>query len=152
MTDKPTPDALPDCAYPQPRTAEPVPAGTQQVHCPECGKAFIKRARNQRYCSQACNHAARDPSRKRGNAPPNTRRCTWCDGEFTPDRKTQDFCSDRCRHAFANFWKGKAVQMATALLNWRFARQPGAFSRLCQTISDLRRQMLDAKAAAKKGE
>lgn len=91
-----------------------------ELHCAECGEAFIKPARLGwfRYCSTGCQRVAQNRSAKIRKAW--TGRCERCDAEFVSYQsgRKQRFCSRSC--ALAAIPRGNREKKARfTTLNWR---------------------------------
>lgn len=60
--------------------------------CAVCGREFVIRNWNQKYCSVEC--------RAKGGSlyPEEARECAFCGREFTTRRRNQKYCSPGCRY------------------------------------------------------
>jgi ribosomal protein L37AE/L43A len=63
--------------------------GVQSIVCPGCNKPFIKKRKDQIFCSKACN--------KSYKAPAQTIVCPTCNNPFEQKNKSMVFCSNACR-------------------------------------------------------
>lgn len=70
--------------------------------CERCGKIYISKSNNQKYCSNACKTISVNKLKKS-----NKIICAGCDTEFVPTYTNQKFCCPECRN---ENWKRKQIE------------------------------------------
>lgn len=78
----------------------------EEKKCEECGKLYIPKAHNGRWCSQECyklfRKKADHEAREKANPLPEWLLCKVCGKEFKPTTKSNTVCSDECRREIKN--------------------------------------------------
>lgn len=64
------------------------------IPCPQCGKEFVRRRKNQKYCCNACTNQAAKPKKK--EKPIYIRKCKVCGKEFETHLYNKATCSQDC--------------------------------------------------------
>lgn len=77
---------------------------------PNCGKTFIKKKANQRYCCLSCasrHNRMKDLAKRRPKY--NPKFCEWCDKWFVPTQSGQKYCCPECREEAAKYQATKRL-------------------------------------------
>ena len=63
--------------------------------------------------------------------------CKFCEDEFTPHDKRQEYCDSACKLAWISFWKTRGPRLAQLMYAYRFKRNRGGLTDLCNEFGDM---------------